>query len=210
MIKVSAKRSIQWYPRLGLYARFFIGLLAFSLLAACENDPIEVALLTKTAVEVEVGTDIEAVMSQSANLKAILKAPIMYRIKTDTIYTEFPQSIFVTFYSDSTTAESVVKAKYAKYYELLRKVYMRDSVVVYNFKGDTLFAEDLWWDQNLEIFYSNLPVKVRQPTQNLTGSGITAKSDFSKQTIRDPKGELEMPRDFGTGPIADTTKSRPL
>jgi LPS export ABC transporter protein LptC len=210
MIKLSANPVIKWGSRLGLNPTIFTGLMALSLLTACENDPVEVALLTKTAAEVEVGTDIEAVMSQTANLKAILKAPIMYRVKTDTIFTEFPQSIFVTFYSDSATAESVVKAKYAKYYEMLRKVYMRDSVVVYNFKGDTLFAEDLWWDQNLEIFYSNLPVKVRQPSQNLTGSGITAKTDFSQQTIRDPKGDVEVPRNFGSGPVADTTKPNPF
>ncbi len=205
MIKVYANPVVTRISRSVFSSVLFTGLVAVSLLTACENDPEEVESLTKSVAEVEVGRDIEALMSQSANLKAILKAPVMYRVKSDTIYTEFPNSIFVTFYSDSTSAESVVKAKYAKYYELLRKVYMRDSVVVYNFKGDTLFAEDLWWDQNLEIFYSNRPVKVKQPTQNLTGTGITAKTDFSQQTIRDPKGEVEVPRDFGTTPQATVT-----
>ncbi len=172
-----------------------IGVLFFCLMVAfvsCENDLQEVDILTKESKDIEVATNIEAIMSQSATLKAILKAPLMHRVKGgDTVYAEFPESIFVTFYSDSVTAESVVKAKYAKYFELLNKVYMRDSVVVYNFNGDTLYADDLWWDQTQEIFYSDKPVKVRQLSQRINGSGIRAKTDFSKQTILDPVGEVE-------------------
>lgn len=162
-------------------------------LAACENDPAEVDSLTRDVINREEATQVEALMSQSGKTKAILKAPVMYRVKGDTVYTEFPKTIFVTFYNDSFAAESIVKARYAKYYEMLHKVYLRDSVVVYNFKGDTLYAEDLWWDQNQGQFYSDRPVKVRQLTQKLDGSGITASTDFTKQTIRDPRGPVAIP-----------------
>lgn len=162
-------------------------------LAACENDPAEVESLTRNVIDREEAAQVEAIMSQSGKTKAILKAPIMYRVKGDTVYTEFPQNIFVTFYNDSFVAESIVKARYAKYYEMLRKVYLRDDVVVYNFKGDTLYAEDLWWDQNQGQFYSDRPVKVRQLMQRLDGTGITASTDFTKQTIRDPRGPVAIP-----------------
>lgn len=165
-------------------------------LYSCENDPTEVNAFTKEVKEVEEARDIKANFSQSGKMKAILEAPIMYRVKADTVYTEFPKSVFVTFYNDSGTVDNIVKAKYARYFDLLRKVYMTDSVVVYNTKGDTLYAQDLWWDQNKELFYSENPVRIRTITQKLKGTGITAKSDFSKYTIHNPEGDVAIPEDI--------------
>jgi hypothetical protein len=78
---------------------------------------------------------------------------------------------------------------------------MRDSVVVYNTKGDTLFAEDLWWDQNLEIFYSDKPVRVYQGMDRLTGDdGIRATQDLKKITILNNRGTLAIPAEINPGP----------
>jgi LPS export ABC transporter protein LptC len=169
-------------------------------LGACENDPAEIEAYTRESKEVEEAKDIKANFSQSGIMKAILEAPLMYRVKGDTIYTEFPKSILVTFYSDSGQVENIVKAKYARYYDLLRKVYMSDSVVVFNMKGDTLYAQDLWWDQNQELFFSEKPVKIRTIQQRLKGTGITAKSDFSKYTIHNPEGDVAIPAEVNPGP----------
>lgn len=177
----------------------FLGLclVACGLLLACENNPDEVLSMTKPSRDIEEAKNIKAIYSQSGNLTAILEAPIMYRVRDDTIYTEFPQSLKVTFYKDSSaTVESVIEGQYAKYYELLRKIYIRDSVIVYNVNGDTLYAQDLWWDQNQDIFYSLNPVKVRTLTQKLDGDGIQAKGDFSKYTISNPRGPVALPADY--------------
>jgi LPS export ABC transporter protein LptC len=165
--------------------------LLLSLLS-CENDPAEIEAMRMNSKEIEEGRGIEATFSQSGKLKAILKAPLMYRVKSDTIYTEFPNSIYVTFYNEQGGIDNILRANYAQYLELLNKVYLRDSVVVYN-TTDTLYAEDLWWDQNTELFYTYRPVRVKTPTQNLIGTGITAKSDFTKYSIIDPKGDVAIP-----------------
>jgi LPS export ABC transporter protein LptC len=165
-------------------------------LGSCENDPAEIDAMTKPTREVEEARDIKANFSQSGKMKAILEAPLMYRVKSDTIYTEFPKSIFVTFYNDSGTVDNIVKAKYARYFDLLRKVYMRDSVVVYNIKGDTLYAQDLWWDQNSEVFYSDNPVKVHRGMDRIDGDGIWAKSNLSKITIKNARGPVAIPEDI--------------
>ncbi len=170
------------------------------LLAACENDPAEIEAYTKASRDVEEARDIKANFSQAGKMKAILEAPLMYRVKADTVYTEFPKTIFVTFYADSGVIDNIVKARYARYYDLLRKVYMRDSVVVYNTKGDTLFADDLWWDQNLEIFYSDKPVRVYKGMDRIIGDGIWAKSNLSKITIKNARGPVAIPPEINPGP----------
>jgi LPS export ABC transporter protein LptC len=172
-----------------------VGLFLVLFAAGCENDPAEIDKMIKETQEVEEAKNVKATFSQSGNLKAILEAPIMFRVRADTIYTEFPESIHVTFYNETGAIDNIVKARYAKYYEMLRKVYMRDSVVVYN-STDTLYAKDMWWDQNEEIFYSTNPVRVRTVSQKLNGTGITAKSDFSKYSIQNPVGDVAIPEEI--------------
>ncbi len=172
-----------------------LGVLLLAFSPGCENDPAEIEKMVRETKEVEEARDVQATFSQSGNMKAILRAPLMYRVRADTIYTEFPESIHVTFYNETGTIDNIVQAMYAKYFELLRKVYMRDSVVVYNMTGDTLYAQDMWWDQDKELFYSNNPVRIRTISQKLRGTGITAKSDFSKYTIDDPVGDVAIPED---------------
>lgn len=172
------------------------------LLAACENNPEEVNALSKKVIEVEEGKNIKAIFSQSGNRKAYLTAPAMSRVKADTQYVEFPKTIFVEFYNEQQQLQNVVKAKYARYFELLGKVFLRDSVVVYNTSGDTLHCKTLWWNQNEEDFYTDDTVIINTVTQQLRGTGFWAKSDFSKYTIRNTVGTVLLP-----GETADSTKS---
>ncbi|CAN5638139.1 hypothetical protein BH10BAC3_BH10BAC3_19380 [soil metagenome] len=171
---------------------FFLPFLA--TLQSCENDANEVASLNKKTLEVEEGRGITGSFNQAAVQKAQLTAPLMYRVKADSPYTEFPKSIHVDFYKPDHSIESVVKARYAKYFETLGKVYLKDSVVVYNTTGDTLYCNDLWWDQTANIFYTDEPVAIRTSTQQLNGSGLWALANFTKYTIKKTTGIVDIPQ----------------
>jgi LPS export ABC transporter protein LptC len=173
--------------------KLIIPVAAFLVLGSCENDPNEVANLNRKTREVEEGRDIVGTFSQSAVQRAELKAPLMYRVKADSPYAEFPKSIHVNFYKEKNEIESVVKAKYAKYFETLGKVYLRDSVVVFITTGDTLYCNDLWWDQNANIFYTDKVVRIRTRTQQLDGTGLWALANFSKYTIKNTTGIVTIP-----------------
>jgi LPS export ABC transporter protein LptC len=162
------------------------------LLAACENNPQEVNALTRKVIEVEEGKNIKALFTQSGNRKAYLTAPFMSRVKADTVYVEFPRSIHIDFYDDQSQLQNVVTAKYARYFELMGKVFLRDSVVVTSVAGDTLHCKSLWWIQNEEAFYTEDSVVINTKTQQLNGSGLRAKSDFSKYTILNSKGMVDL------------------
>lgn len=170
-----------------------LGALLALLAMGCENNPQEISSLSRKVIEVEEGKNIKGIFSQSANLKAYLSAPLMRRVKADTQYVEFPASIHVDFYNEARQLENVVSAKYARYFENMGKVFLRDSVVVYNMTGDTLYCKTLWWDQNQAIFYSDDSVTVQTIPRQLRGVGFWAKSDFSKYTFREVVGSLPIP-----------------
>ncbi|MEI9807152.1 MAG: LPS export ABC transporter periplasmic protein LptC [Bacteroidota bacterium] len=108
-------------------------------------------------------------MSQDGKMKAKLTAPLMLRVLADTLYVEFPNSLHVDFYNDSTKIESWLDSKYGKYFETLDKVYLRDSVIVINIKGDTLKCPDLWWDQNAKLFYTDKYAEYHAKGKNIFG-----------------------------------------
>jgi LPS export ABC transporter protein LptC len=131
--------------------------------ASCENDINEVRDLSKKRIPVEEGKNIEGFLSQQAHMKAKLRAPVMKRYLTDSPYVEFPNSLHVDFYDDSLRIESQLNARYGRYKMNENRVFLRDSVIVFNTKGDTLHCRELWWDQALQRYYTDKPVRVTRP-----------------------------------------------
>jgi LPS export ABC transporter protein LptC len=126
-------------------------------------------------------------------VKAKLTAPLMYRYQTDTLHTDFPKSLHVDFYDDSAHIETRLDSKHGKYYESLNKVYLWDSVVVINVKGDTLKAADLWWDQNTKLFYTDNYAEYRRVDRQIfPGRGLEATQDFRRITFKYPTGTVQV------------------
>lgn len=151
---------------------------------SCENDIGEVNNLLKKQTGVEEGKNITSYMSQQGKVKGKLRAPYMLRYQADSPYVEFPRTLHVDFYDDSTQIESTVDARYARYREYESKVLLKDSVVVINImKGDTLRTSELWWDQNEEKFYTDKPVRIYQKDKTIFGTGLRASQDFSSYDI---------------------------
>lgn len=183
---------------------------AIVIATACENNVQEVTALTRKVQEVEEGKNIKAIFSRSANLAAYLTAPTMQRVKGDTQYVDFPNTIHVDFYNDLRVLQNVVTAKFARYYEGLNKVFLKDSVVVYNMVGDTLLCQTLWWNQTEELFYTDDSVYIRSLTRNLRGTGFRSKSDFSKYTIDNVVGPVLLPGETADSLATPVDTLKPL
>jgi LPS export ABC transporter protein LptC len=162
-------------------------------LCGCENDQKDIDVWLKDKVMREEATNIEAFMSSEGKTKAKLKAPLMYRVMADTQYLEFPRTMHVDFYDDSTRIETWLDCKYGKYFENYNKVYLRDSVVVITVKGDTLRCHDLWWDQNKAIFYTDSVATYRSPGNDITGGkGMEATEDLKTVKFKLPLGTVKI------------------
>lgn len=161
---------------------------------ACENSQKDIDAETKPKAMVEEAKNIETYLSQGSMLKAKLWAPYMLRFSGDTTYVEFPKSLHVNFFDSLGKVNSHLDAKYGKYYESQSKVYLRDSVLVYNFQGDTLKSPDLWWDQNTQMLYTDKSVWIkRQGTVLIGKNGMESKQDLSDIHIKQASGLVDVP-----------------
>jgi LPS export ABC transporter protein LptC len=187
-------------------AALFLCCLFFS---ACENSKEELQALSAKRVAVEQAKFIESYLSQGGKMKARLTAPVMDRYQTDTPYIEFPKTLHVDFFDDSLKVESQLNAKYGRYRETEQKVFLRDSVTVFNTKKDTLRSEELWWDQTTQKFYTDKPVQIHQPDKVIFGKGLEADQSFNWWVIKQVTGEVLVPKEgFGALAPRDSTATK--
>ncbi len=175
------------------WAALFAGCFFVS---ACENKMEDVQRLGKKNIKIEEAKNVQSFLSQNALLKAKLTAPVMLRYVADTAKIEFPKTLRADFYDSSLRVESQLFAKYGIYKENESKVFLKDSVVVFNIKRDTLFCNELWWDQSLGTFFTDKPVIIRQVSpvnQKIYGTGLTADQNFTWFRITNPTGFVQVP-----------------
>jgi LPS export ABC transporter protein LptC len=164
----------------------------------CENDVTKIPNLGDKRTALDVGHNIESYLSQGGKVKGRLTAPLMYIYQADSPYTEFPKTLHIDFYNDSLIKESQLDARYGKYREWEKKVFLKDSVVVINvLKGDTLRCDELWWDQTTQKIYTNKPARYSQKDKfvNYGKNGLEAKQDLSNLVFYNNSGTLPVPKD---------------
>lgn len=161
-------------------------LVSCFFVVSCENKIETVRELGKKKLGVEEGINIESYMSQSGKMKAKLTAPLMLRYLLDTPKVEFPKTMHVDFYDSTLAIESKLNCKYGRYFENDNKVYLKDSVIVFNRKGDTLWTDELIWDQTKAEFFTDKFVKVKKgfnATYILGQNGLRADQSLNNLTF---------------------------
>ncbi len=157
-----------------------------AILNSCGNTDKEVHDMSSRNLGVEEVKDVDINYTLGGKAKAKLLSPLMLRIQDVNPYVEFPKTLHVDFYNDSALVDSRLDALYGKYFETESKVFLKDSVVVINVLGDTLYCQELWWDRNRTgaEFYTDKPVRIRRKLQIIDGTGMEAKQDFKEWVIR--------------------------
>ena len=154
---------------------------------SCENDMQLVNSLSIKKIGVEEGKYIESYMSTAGKVKAKLTAPYMLRSQYDSAKVEFTKTLNVQFYDSSLKPESFLFAKYGRYLEFENTILLKDSIVVYNIHKDTLWCNELVWDQNKGIFFTDKPVVISQDNgsirQKIFARGMQSDQAFKNVSL---------------------------
>jgi hypothetical protein len=195
-------------PALAWGCRLIVFGMAFG---SCENSQEKLDQFNRKQLAVEEAVQVESYLSQSGNTKARLSAPLMIRYTTDSIRVEFPKGLHTEFFldkdqlsaynlpPDTNIVESHIFSRYGKYTELNNVVYLKDSVLAYNLlKRDTLWCDELWWDQEKKIIYTKSRFRFKtHDGQDMRGegkeTGFEAKQDLSEYTLYRSKGTMLAP-----------------
>lgn len=166
------------------------------LLVSCENSDKELKGMNSKNLGVEEVRQVDINYTLGGKTKAKLLSPLMLRVQDNMKpYVEFPKKLHVDFYNDSGKIDSRLDALYGKYFDQESKVFLKDSVVVINVLGDTLYCHELWWDRNRTgfEFYTDKPVRIRRKLQIIDGVGMEARQDFKEWVIKESRGFIKVP-----------------
>lgn len=171
------------------------GILLLSVLfAACKNDPKEInALVGKGIAQEDKAYDVTILQSENGSLKVRLFAKEFVRNdQAKPPYVDMKKWLKAEVFNDSLKVESILTAKYARFYEKQNNILIRDSIVVVNKRGEKLETEELVWNQGAKKVFTEKFVKITTPTQVMYGDGLEANEDFTWYRILNPKGIVQV------------------
>jgi len=105
-------------------------------------------------------------------------------------FIEFPEGVTLYLYSEKNERNTVL-ADYALVYSETDLIDLQGNVILITPEKDSLFAEQMYYDQKQEWLFSNLPVSLKSATAN-SGNGDIFDSDtaFKNYTILEGRGDM--------------------
>lgn len=178
-------------------AKPFIGFLIAGVLfsiISCNNDPEQIRALTGGRNRQEDrAEDVTVIYSKEGKVKMRLFAREFIRNENAKHpYIDMNTDLKAEFYNDSGQIESTLTADSSRYYEDQGNVLVWDSVQIVRKQGEQLATSELVWNNSVEKFFTEKPVKISTPTEVLFGDGMEANRDFSWYQVMKPKGTVQV------------------
>lgn len=149
-------------------------------LFACEGNYKNIQKLNlKDDLPVAEGININLVYTDSGKIVTNLLAPKLLDYSNfEFAYQEFPDGVEVRFYEDG--KQSTVTSDYAMRYPETNIVDLRENVVLITTDGNTLNAEQLYWDQKNQWVFTDRPYRITFSDGSYNdGEGFDANEDFT-------------------------------
>lgn len=169
-------------------------LAAVLFLFSCTNDPNEVKqFAAQEEVPLEVQENLHLTYSDSTYKRLLLEAPLAENYpQIEEPKRKFPKGIDVKFFDSFGKENTRLKANKATQYVNKNLWHATGDVVVVNKKGEQLNTEELYWDQNKEMIYSEVQVKITTDKEVIWGEGFEADQNFNNYTIHKITGQIAI------------------
>ncbi|MFD1163670.1 MULTISPECIES: LPS export ABC transporter periplasmic protein LptC [Hwangdonia] len=145
-----------------------------------ENEPIGIA------------ENINLVHTDSGKVKAILLSPKMLNYQNrDFPFFEFPNGITLDLLDDE-NKKNVVVADYAINYSETNLIDLQGNVKITTSTNDTLYAEQLFYDQKKEWLFTNKPVTFITGLDVINGNGFDSNKNFTNAEVLEVTGTITL------------------
>ena len=135
--------------------------------------------------------NIEITRSEEGEISLILYAPVMNTYRGDNPYTDFPEGIMVTSYTNG-EKQSTLTANYAIDEERAERMEAHGNVVIVDLvKQESILTEKIIWDKRNKRIFSDVEVtQIKADGTIQKGDGFESDERFTKYVIINPRGEI--------------------
>lgn len=165
-------------------------LLGAILSIACENDAKDIDRLANIKAEeaVDISKDVTVVYSDSAQVKAELKAPEMRVYHDSTGSYEFKKGVQIIFFDEFAKEMQRITSKYAIQRTESGITEFRNDVVITKVDGTVIKTEELIYDENQKKYYGSQPITAEYNDGRTSAQGTSFTSDANFNDIRFTNG----------------------
>ncbi|NQX86455.1 MAG: LPS export ABC transporter periplasmic protein LptC [Flavobacteriaceae bacterium] len=167
--------------------------IAVTMFFSCKNNFKEVQKIgILDSAPLTIAEDINTKYTDSGRIKSVLLSPKMLNYSNrDYAFYEFPDGIDLTLYDDK-QQKSKVKSDYAIMYQETDLIDLRGNVVLATHNADTLFSEQLFYDQKNEWIFTNAPVTFKTKDQIIKGNGFDSNKNFTNAHVIEITGHMYL------------------
>ena len=170
-----------------------VTVLVVTVFFSCKNnfkDVQQVGVLQNEPIGV--ADTINLKYTDSFQLRANLLSPKMLDYSNrDFAFSEFPKGVELIIY-DSDGNKSKIFADYAIVYSETDLVDLRGNVILATHKKDSLFTEQMYFDQTKEWVFTNENVRLRSEGTDINGIGFDSDRDFEVYEMLAMQGDIEV------------------
>ena len=168
---------------------FFIFLYVFFV--SCKDRLNELREKTKTSfLPISVAESINTKYIDSGRLKSILTSSKMINFSNQNFpFYEFPNGLYLTLLSEKNDT-SKVKSNTAVVFTETDIIDLRGDVVLITSNQDTLFTDQLYYDQKQEWLFTDFPVRFRTKNYITDGKGFDSNQDFTNAQVIEVTGRI--------------------
>ena len=171
--------------------RSIILILLGVMLFSCENNINVInSLEIDEGQAVESTYDVEMSITDSGRVIMLMKSPQVDKYILNREYVEMPKGIHIIFYDSVGAVRSTLDADYAISYSRSKIMEAKNNVIAVNNQGQTLYTEELIWDQQKHTIYTENEVKIVTKGKILFGDGLTSDENFDNWEITKPRADL--------------------
>jgi len=171
--------------------------IAVTLFFSCKNDFNEVqkvGLLQNQPIGEAENIDLKYTeyKDSTVSLLANLLSPKMLDYSNrDFPFSEFPDGIELKVY-DENNNKTTITSRYAIYYTETGIIDLRDDVIVATHEKDTLFTDQLYYNEKLEWVFTNEIFAFKKGADVIHGYGFDSDKTFEKYQIHEMGGDIEL------------------
>ncbi len=167
--------------------------IAVTIFFSCKNNLKDVQKIGISENEpIGVAENINLKYTDSGKIKAILLSPKMLDYSNrDFSFNEFTDGINLTLF-DEDNHKSTVISDYAVVYNNTDLMDLQGHVIIATYSKDTLFADQLFYDQKKEWLFTNKPVTFRTGSDLINGNGFDSDAKFTNAEVLEINGIITL------------------
>ena len=165
----------------------------FFLLISCGNDPdILRTFIDGDNLPVEESKHVVISHTEQGNMKIRLEASSVKRFEKPSTIIKLSEGLSMHFYDDSLNIISVLRSDEGILDESSYIMTANSNVILTGKDGKRLMSEELIWDINNDLIFTDKEVEIIIGEDVIRGYGFKSKSDFSSYQLSKVSGNMKL------------------